>query len=108
MNGFAPMMIFFEWVCSDDDFFLMGLNGLAPMMIFLIGGLGFKSAAWVSDHLGVVWLIRSIFHHLTLQNSIKIFSKMHIIHTFIVKSWECEPLVRSLVPFVVLANFYTS
>ena len=43
-------MIFFEWVCFGDDFFfLMGLNGLAPVMIFLIGGLGFKSAAWVSD-----------------------------------------------------------
>ena len=27
----------------------MGLNGLAPVMIFLIGGLGFKSAVWVSD-----------------------------------------------------------
>ena len=27
----------------------MGLDGLAPVMIFLIGGLGFKSAAWVSD-----------------------------------------------------------
>ena len=27
----------------------MGLNGLAPVVIFLIGGLGFKSAAWVSD-----------------------------------------------------------
>ena len=27
----------------------MGLNGLAPVMIFLIGGLGFKSAAWVLD-----------------------------------------------------------
>ena len=35
LNGFVPVIIFFEWVCSDDD--------------FLIGGLGFNSAAWVSD-----------------------------------------------------------
>ena len=25
------------------------MNGFAPVMIFLIGGLGFKSAMWVSD-----------------------------------------------------------
>ena len=51
---FAEVMIFFfEWVCSDDDFFLMGfffLNGFALVMIFLIGGLDFKSAVSVSDH----------------------------------------------------------
>ena len=27
----------------------MGLNGFASVMIFLIGGLDFKLAAWVSD-----------------------------------------------------------
>ena len=37
----ASVMMFFEWVCSGDDFFLMGL------LRFLIGGLGFKSAAWI-------------------------------------------------------------
>ena len=34
LNGFAPValvMMFFEWVCFSDDFFL---NGLASVMIF--------------------------------------------------------------------------
>ena len=33
-------------VCRSDDFFL---NRFAPVMIFLISGLSFKFAAWVSD-----------------------------------------------------------
>ena len=26
LNGFAPEMVFFEWVCSGDDFFLNGFE----------------------------------------------------------------------------------
>ena len=37
LNGFAlvaSVMIFFEWVCSSDDFFLNGFAPMAPVMMF--------------------------------------------------------------------------
>ena len=38
----APVMIFFEWVCSDGVALVLVLLGI-------FDGLGFKSAVWVSD-----------------------------------------------------------
>ena len=47
MNGFASVMIFFEWVCSGDDFFdwwpgfqIGGVGLLIGGLGLLIGGLG--------------------------------------------------------------------
>ena len=57
LNGFAPValvIMFFEWVCSGDDFFL---NGFAPVFDrwpgFQIGGVD-----WLID--GVDWLIDGV------------------------------------------------
>ena len=54
LNGFAPEMVFFEWVCSGDDFFLNGFEWACSGDDFFdrwpgfqIGGVGFRSVAWV-------------------------------------------------------------
>ena len=47
LNGFAPVMIFFEWACSGDDFF-------DRWPVFQIGGVGFRSVAWVVGVVAVV------------------------------------------------------
>ena len=52
LNGFASVMIFFEWVCSDDDFFFFewacsGDDFFDQWLGFQIGGVGFRLVAWV-------------------------------------------------------------